>query len=258
MALHNYLALYHRHRFVNGQSSWHPPVTALAQRALERLPDEAARRTLLAIGTRHLIIFGDELEPGRADLAAQLAARPNEYRAVFQHRSQSLFSLLGADDPTLPLLETPALPAAAQLVPRSELRATASPRPEAAGAAIDGRADTWWSGGTYQEAGQYLEIELGTARPLVALEIDDPSRVMDAPASYRVSAANGARDLGVVIQQSNLRFYRAQVFSPETFVFRVVFPRPVNADRLRITLEQPVPGYYFSVHELRLFAARSQ
>lgn len=257
MALHNYLSLYHRHRFVNGQSSWQPPVTQLAQRALERLPDEAARRTLLAIGTRHLIVFGEELEPGRAGLSAQLAARPSEYRPIFQQGPHSLFSLLGADDPTLQLLETPARPPSAQRVPRAEMRVTASPRADLADLAVDDRSDTWWSSGSDQESGQYFEVELSSPRPIVALEIDDPGRVMDAPASYRVVAGVAGRDagdFGVVAEQRTLRFYRAQIFSPETFVFRLVFSRPIMADRLRLTLQQPVPGYYFAIHELRLFS----
>lgn len=260
MALHNYLSLYHKHRFVNGQSSWQPPVTELAQRALERLPDEAARRALLAIGTRHLIVFDEELESSRADLAAQLAARPREYRAIFQHGTHSLFSLLGADDPTLQLLDTPTLPAFAQLVPRSEMRVNASLGAEFAHLAADDKPETWWTTGRYQEPGQYLEVELSSARPILALEIDVPGRVMDAPVSYRIDTGTRGRETSgwtLVARQPALRFYRAQIFSPETFVFRLLFPRPIVADRLRITVEQPVPGYYFSAHELRLFSAPS-
>ncbi len=77
MALYNYLALYTQHRFVNGQSSWQPAVTELARRALERLPDDGARRALLATGARHVVLFGAELPPARAALPAALAARPS-------------------------------------------------------------------------------------------------------------------------------------------------------------------------------------
>jgi len=255
MALHNYLALYHRHRFVNGQSSFQPPVTELAQRALERLPDEGARRALLSIGTRHVLVFGDDLAPNRADLSAQLTARPAEYRRIFREGAHSVFSLLGADDPTLQLLETPALPTFARLVPASELRAAPSLGAQLAQLAIDDNAITYWTAGRYQESEQYFEVELSQPRPIVALEIEDPGRVMDVPVSYRISAANGAQELGVIAEQPALRFYRAQIFAPERFVFRLVLPRPVFADRLRIAVEQPVPGYYFSIHELRLYAA---
>ncbi|HEY0463522.1 MAG TPA: hypothetical protein VGC79_04910, partial [Polyangiaceae bacterium] len=255
MALHNYLALYHRHRFVNGQSSWQPPVSELSQRALERLPDDAARRALLSIGTRHLIVFGEELEPARADLPERLAARPSEYRRIFQRGPHSLFSLIDPRDPTLQLLETPELPALARLVPGAELRARSAFWPERAQLAVDGNIESFWTSGREQERGQFLEVELREPRPIIALEIDDPGRVMDVPLSYRLSAAKGAEDLGVVAEQPVLRFYRAQIFAPERFVYRLVFARAILADRLRISVEQPVPGYHFSVHELRLYAA---
>jgi len=255
LTLHNYLALYHRHRFVNGQSSWQPPVTELARRALERLPDDGARRALLSMGTRHLIVFGEDLKPAREDLAAELAARPAQYRRIFQQGAHSVFTLLDQHDPTLELLEPPALPAFARLIAGSELRARASLQSDRAGFAVDGNRNSYWTSARFQEQGQYLEVELEEARPIVALEIVAPGRVMDVPVSYRLSAAKGADELGVVLEQNVLRFYRAQIFSPESFVFRLVFPRPIVANRLRLAVEQPVPGQFFSVHELRVYAA---
>jgi len=257
MALHNYLALYHKHRFVNGQSSFQPQVTELARRALELLPDDGARRALLSIGTRHLIVFGEDLEPERASLPAQLAARPAEYRRIFQQGSHSVFCLLGEQDPTLQLLDTPPLPAFAELVPASELHAHSPLQPDHAGFAIDGWEDSYWSSARNQEPGQYFEVQLNAPRQIVALEIDAPGREMDVPVSYRLSAGKGAEELGVIAEQSVLRFYRAQIFSPERFVFRLVFARPIDADRLRLTVQQPVPGCYFAIHELRVYAARA-
>jgi hypothetical protein len=256
LTLHNYLSLYHKHRFVNGQSSWQPPVTDLARRALERLPDDAARRTLLSMGTRHLIVFGEELKPAQEELATALAARPAEYRRIFQQGAHSVFTLLDPHDPTLALLELPALPGTLQRVPANEMRAFASLQAERARFAIDGRRNSYWTSGRFQEQGQYFEVQLEQPRSIVALEIDAPGRVMDVPVSYRLAAAKGAEELGVVLEQSVLRFYRAQIFSPESFVLRLVFPRPIALDRLRLSVEQPVPGQYFSIHELRLFAER--
>ena len=257
MAFHNYLSLYHRHRFVNGQSSWQPPVTELAQRALERLPDEGARRTLLSLGTRELIVFGEELEPERARLPAVLAARPAEYRRIFAQGSHSLFTLLGSEDPSVQLADTPALPAGAERIASSEMRAVASLRSQFAGLAVDDDIDSFWTAGRDMEQGQSLELQLSGPRPIVALEIENPTRALDVPVSYRLTAENGAQDLGVVAEQRVLRFYRGQIFAPARFVFRLVFSRPIVADRLRLTVEQPVPGFYFSVHELRLYAAPS-
>ena len=255
LALHNYLALYHKHRFVNGQSSWQPPSTDLALRAVQHLPDEGARRTLLALGTNHLLVFGDDLGAGRENLAADLTARPGEYRRVFQQGGDSVFTLLANGDRTLELLDTPALPAAARLIPRSELRASSSLRPERAALALDGDESTYWTGGRFQQPGQYFELALDAPRAIVALELDDPGREEDVPASFRLSARSGAEDLGVLASEPKLRFYRSQIFTPATFVFRIVLPRPITADTLRITIVEPVPGSYFSIHELRLYGA---
>jgi hypothetical protein len=256
MALHNYLALYHKHRFVNGQSSFQPPVTELARRALARLPDDGARRALLSIGTRHVIVFGEDLEPGRQNLAEELTARPAEYRRIFHEGSHSVFTLLERDASLSKLLETPALPARAELVPKSKLRAISTLEVDRAELAVDGDESTFWTGGRFQERGQYFEVALTAPHSIVALEIAAPGRVMDVPVSFRLSASRGSEDLGVVAAEPVLRFHRAQIFAPETFVFRVVLPQPVTADRVRITVEQPVPGSYFSINELRLYAGR--
>lgn len=253
MALHNYLALYHKHRFVNGQSSWQPPVTELARRAVERLPDDGARRALLSIGTRHLLVFGEDLPPARKDLAAQLAARPDEYRLAFQEGSHSVYTLLDPGDPSLELLPTPDLPPRARLIPRTELEASSALQPERARLAIDGDPQTYWTGRRFQQRGQSFEVALRTAHPIVALEMEAPGREMDVPVSFRVSASRNGEDLGVIQSEPRLRFYREQVFAPKSFVFRVPLPRPILADRLRITVEQGVPGSYFSIHELRLY-----
>jgi hypothetical protein len=255
LALHNYLALYHKHRFVNGQSSYQPPSADLALRAVQRLPDDGARRTLLAIGTTDLIVFGDDLAPGHEHLAERLASRPQEYRRIFEQGGDSIFTLLANGDRTLELLDTPALPAGAQAIPQTELHATASLRPERAPLALDGNEATYWTGGRYQQPGQYFELTLDTARPVVALELDVPGREEDAPLSFRLSARNGAEDLGVLVEEPKLRFYRSQIFTPAHFVFRIVLPRPTAADTLRITVVQPVPGSYFSVNELRVYGA---
>ncbi len=253
MALNNYLALHHKHRFVNGQSSFQPAVTELARRAVERLPDDGARRALLSIGTRHVIVYGEDLPSRRAGLADALAARPDEYRRVFQEGPHSVFTLLEPDARPVELLPTPALPETARLIPQTELRPRTSLRSTRAIRVLDANPSTYWTGGRYQAPGQYFEVELGTARPVVALELSAPSRVMDIPVSFRLTAMNGREDLGVLAEQPLLRFYREQIFEPKNFVFRVVLPQPVTLDRLRITVAQPVPGSYFSIHELRLY-----
>jgi hypothetical protein len=210
----------------------------------------------LSTGARHVVVFGEDLAPERAGFADLLAARPDEYRRVFQDGPHSVFTLLEDEARSLSLLPTPVLPEGARSIPQAELRARASIRSDRACLALDGDARTYWTGGRFQESGQHFEIELAAPRPVVAIDIHAPARVMDVPASFRLSARNGDEDLGVLAERPLLRFHREQVFEPKNFVFRVVLPRPITLDRLRITVAQPVPGSYFSIHELRLYGAQ--
>jgi len=253
MALYNYLALHHKHRFVNGQSSWQPPVTELARRSVERLPDDAARRALLSMGARHIVILEEDLPPERAGLAEKLAARPEEYQRIFQEGSHSVFTLREKDTRSLDLLPTPPLPDGARLIPQAELRARASLRPDRANLTLDGDPDTYWTGGRFQAPDQYFEVDLSSPRAVAALELTAAARVMDLPASFRLTAHNGAQDLGVVEQRPLLRLHREQIFEPKKFVLRIVLAQPTTLDRLRLTIIQPVPGSYFSIHELRAY-----
>jgi hypothetical protein len=255
MAHHNLLALHHKHRFVNGQSSYEPEVTTLGFRALDRLPEDGARRALLSIGAKHLVIFGEDLAADRAGLPDMLSAQPDKFRRIFYDGKDSIFTLLEPEPWSLELLSTPELPGTARLIPQRELRAAANLQPALASLALDGRADSSWTGGRFQAPGQYFEVTLSAARPVIALEIDVPGRVWDVPSSFRLTAANGNADHGVIMERPGIRLYRAQIFEPKSFVFRLVLPKPLTLDRLRITVMQPVPGSYFSINELRLYEA---
>ncbi len=252
MALHNYLSLYHKHRFVNGQSSYILPVTEQVRRAQIHLPDDGAFRVLASVGARHLLVHAEELTHDKRDLPAQLMARPERYSLVFQDGQQSVFSLLGADDPNLSLMETPQLPAGAEQVPNNELRARSNLRSADAYKGVDGdRTTAWWSGGA-QAAGQWFELELDEARVVAALEIDNPGHVMTVPAAFELSVTVEGEWIPVV-ERPLLRLDRDQVFSPKTFVFRVVLDTPTLTDRVRIQIRQPMPGQAFSVAEARLY-----
>jgi hypothetical protein len=184
-----------------------------------------------------------------------LSAQPDKFRRIFHAGKESVFSLLDPEPHSLELLPTPALPEAARLIAQRELRAEANLHPELASSALDGITDSYWTGGRFQEPGQYFEIALGAARPVIALEIDVPGRVWDVPASFRLTAMNGNVDHGVIMERRELRLYRSQIFDPKNFVFRLVLRAPVTLDRLRITVVQPVPASYFSIHELRAYEA---
>src|SRR5690606_19668294 len=152
-------------------SSWQPPVTELARQAVARLPSDGARRALLSIGTRHLVVFGEDLGPAQAHLRDQLVARPHEYKLVFEEGAHSVFTLLDNNDQTLALLETPQLPATAREIPQRELKLHTNLRQESAARAIDGDPLSYWTSGQVQKTGQLVEVQLPSTRKIVALEM---------------------------------------------------------------------------------------
>ncbi len=252
-AFHNYLMLFHKHRSVNGQSSYTLPVTDLVERVLKHLPEDGARRVLASIGTRHVVIHAGDLP--RPQLAEELARQPAYFRRVFHEGSDSVFTLVPQEDSALALLDLPQLPAGARLVPREELRASANPGAREARRAIDGDVRSYWSTRRNQARGQYFELEWARELPVVAFEIDSQWHVSHVPASFELSVARAGSAWQNVARQPVVRIYREQIYSPKNFVFRVVLPAPARAERLRISIDQPLPGHEFVVHEARVYVA---
>jgi hypothetical protein len=254
LALHNYLMLFHKHRSLNGQSSWQPPVTELATQALQSLPDAGARRILQSLQLRHLLIHDNELEPSRRGLATVLISQPEHYRRVFQDGGDSVFTLVEPNFPTSALTEMPALPSTAQLIATNELSARANLEGRSAGLALDGNAQTAWSGRVAQARGQGFEVSLKHAARIVAFEIENPWNLTHLPLSFELSVRHGDSAWQSVATQPELQVPRALVYSPKGFVLRVVVPNPQLADRLRLTLLSPVPGAPLTIHEARVYA----
>jgi hypothetical protein len=220
---------------------------------LKHLPDDGARRVLASIGTRHVVIHAGDLP--RPQVPEELARKPAFFRRVFHEGGDSVFTLVPQNDPTLALLEMPKLPAGARAVPHSELRASADLGAREARRAVDGDLRSYWSTRRHQARGQSFELQWARERPVVALELDSQGHVSHVPASFELSVARAGSPWQRVAGQSVVRIYREQIYSPKNFVFRVVLPEPVRADRLRIGIDQPLPGHEFIVHEARLYVA---
>jgi hypothetical protein len=254
MMLHNYLTLYHKHRSLNGESSWVPPVTELAGRVLPHLSDEAAWRVLWAVGARHVVILAEDLPRARQEIASRLAAQPERYMRAFQEGPHSVFSLHPpSHDASSGLAEVPALPRGARVIARTEMEVDSDLSRQTARRAVDGNTRSFWTSGRVQATGQYVEFRLTKARQLVALELENHRHVMDMPASFELSVAEGGSGWQTMVRQPKVRIYRGQVHSPSKFVYRVVLPRATRADRVRLSIAQALPGHYFTIHEARLY-----
>ncbi len=253
-ALHNYLMVLHKHRSLNGQSSYVLPVTDMVERVSRFVPDDGARRVLEALGARHLVIHAGDLDLTRRDLPERLAALPEHYRRAFRTGDDYVFTLLPSRDPTLSLVRVPAVPPGAMLVEREQLRARGSQKSRYAHKSLDDNPDTHWPGPDVQATGQFFELDLLEPRQIVALEFENRQHLNDVPLSFEVQVARGTEPLRTVVEQPRLRVFHEQVYAPKTFVWRVVLPEPELADRLRVTVEQPLPGHGFKVHEARVYA----
>ncbi len=254
-ALHNYLMALHKHRSLNGQSSYVLPVTDLVERVSRHLPDDGARRVLEALGARHLIVHAGDLDAARRDLPQRLAADAQHYQSAFHRGDDYVFSLKPSKDPTLALLPTPALPPRAELVPRTELRASGIQKSEYARKSLDGSAGTFWPGPEAQASGQWFELALAEPRKVLALDFENRQHPNDLPLSFQVAVGTGDEPLRTVAEQPVVRVFHDQIYSPKTFVWRVVIPEPGAVDRIRVTIAQPLPGHGFKVHEARIWAA---
>lgn len=253
-ALHNYLMALHKHRSLNGQSSYVLPVTDMVERVTTHLPEDATRRVLSALGARHVVVHAADLHPTRRDWPSRLSAQSEHYQLAFRGGEDYVFSLLPTNDPSLEPVHVPTLPAGAELVARDQLRASGVQETRYAHKSLDQDPRTFWPGPALQAKGQWFELELREAREVVALEFENRSQVNELPLSYQVSVGSRNAALRTVFEQPAVRLYHEQIYSPKTFVWRVVLPAPVLAERVRITIDQALPGHGFRVHEARVWA----
>lgn len=253
LAYHNYLALYHKHRFVNGQSSWAPQVTDLALRTQGQLPHPDAHRVLATIGVRHLLIHAADLPEPRRNLPELLKAQPQLYRHVFSEGTDHVFSLIVPDDTSLELRQMQPLPPEAQRVPSVAIRPESTLETSRLGLAADGNVATHWSSLRPQRKGQFFGVVLDQPRNIVAFEIVNPWHEMFLPASYTLYVSNGSGGLQQVVSEPELRLFREQIHTPKAFRFRIVLPEPTLADRVRLVVDKPLPGYDFVVHEVHVY-----
>lgn len=254
LALHNYLMLQHKHRSLNGQSSWEPPVTNLVNRALAALPDDGARRVLLSVGARHLLIHGDELNASQQRLVDQLRAAPSLYHHAFQSGNDHVFTFVDASDAATGLTPTPELPAHAVAIASTDVALSSASESHLAYRAFDGDLSSHWSSRQQQFAGQQLEFRLSRARRVVALEIQNPTNESHVPMGYDLAIADEGGSWRTVWEQPQLRVPHDLVYAPKRAIFRVVFPDTGPVTRVKLTIRQPVPGAPLIVHEARLYA----
>jgi len=257
-ALHNYQSLYHRHRTINGKSSWIPPVTRLFDDYMNRFPSPTATKLLLALGTRQLVVHAGDFGPERAERVLNyLDSDPEHYTLVVRTGSDSLYYLRTNSPDEGWLAPTPELPVGAVEVEASHLTAAALVNPRRVHDAFDGDPGTFWTTQRTQRGGDWFELNVADDRPIAAIEIEPGEHTLEVPLSFEISATDPTfpmARLRPVLLRPWTFFFEQQVFTPKTFVWRVVLPEPIPVRRLRITLREATPNQAWVIPEIRLWA----
>ena len=247
MALHNYMAVYHDHRTVNGKSSYIPPATHLATVALSRLPHPVALGIIRQLGAGYLLVHGEEYpQQSREFLLHALDALDGELETVFKEGDQRLYRFVHGP---LSLQATPALPVdAVSRSGRTLLAANASVR-RGLRLVSDGQKDTMWSTRRAMRRGDFIELSLQQPAQLALVELRNSRRPIDLPVSYKVEVAAANGGWQTVVERPELQLYRDQVHRPRNFSLRIPLPTEPRAQRIRISVMQPVPRHAFSIEE---------
>ena len=255
MARHNYFTLHHRRRTLNGKSSFIPPVTWLYNHATRRLPSRTSTRILNILGAEFVVFHAWDMSRRRARRALRdLEKATLEYQLVFKTGDDHVYRMLPQDDPSLGLLETPALPAGVSAVPRNQIWGRASRNDAWTRNAFDGDTTTKWATRRAQRKGDWFEIRIDKPTNVAAIDFTDFKSVFDTPLGFKVETGGEAGVWKHVFSRPRLRIFTDQIYRPKDFLYRVVFPRPVTTTRLRFTILEAVPGHWWSIHETTVWA----
>ncbi len=255
-AREDYMALFHGRRTINGKSSWMPPITHAFINESRRFPRRTMTAMLRTLGTKYLLLHSAELSKERAKhVLSWLNARPEDYVLRFTGDDDYVYEILPSNDRNLGLLRTPKLPKGLVAVSPSQLHARASVNAPQAAAALDGSPETVWQTRRQQLPGDWFEVELREPRPLRAIEITDNEEAFDTPLSFRLWAEAPGEGMREIMRRPDLRMYRDQVYHPQGFVFRILLPQEIWAQRVRIELMDTVAGRWWSIPEVGLWSA---
>ncbi len=263
LAIHNYFALYHRRRMLNGKSSWVPPVNKYFVNEMSRFPRASGARLLQTLGVKYLVVHGDDLPSIRSKAVIEYLTLENaSFKLAKRDGNDYVFEVLPSRDPNTQLIDVPdSPPADAVPVHRWHLTAQAGRQNEKAANAIDGDPNTRWSTGRTQRSGDWFELHLARQERVVAIDFTDNLYTFDAPLSFELSVAEetgtgSEPQWRTVLRREEIRLYRAQVFDPKHFLFRVELPRPEPASRIRFKLLDTIPRARWSIYEATVWVAK--
>lgn len=257
MALHNYMALHHRRRTLNGKSSFIPPVTHLTHQALRALPRQEGLRVLQILAPEFLLLHTEDVSRARALMVVQgLDRRTDAVARVFRDGDQYVYRMLPQDDPSLGLLTVPPIPKSTRALAPSAMTASRSAQKTTPERARDGDPRSVWASGRNMHRGDYVELHLARPERVAMVQLESPTAPTDHPFSFRVEVEDPSGALRTVVNRPRIRLFSELVYAPNRFHFRIPLPEPTLTQRVRITVLEPTPARWWSIGEATLFVSQ--
>jgi mono/diheme cytochrome c family protein len=129
------------------------------------------------------------------------------------------------------------------LANRKEWKFTASHKQADAALAVDGKAETRYTTGTFQKPGMWFQIELPQETQLAGLQFDSVKSPNDYPRGYKLEISSDGEKWKEIATGKGI-----------PGVTDIQFP-PAKAKFVRITQTGTAAGNYWSIHEMQVFAA---
>lgn len=272
MALHNFYALYHEHRTLNGRSSWFPPVTELFRKEIGVFPKGNGTRLLKLLGVKYLVVHRAEIEETKAqDIVKYLENATDSYKKVY-HKGTDLTYEIIPDKSNL-IKADDAFTRSAVEIHRWQVNVASNDNQNAAHLAFDGDNKTRWCVRRADENKKWIEYKINRLESITAIDFTNFTFVLDAPFTYEVWISkvdassnedalasqeneNEFKDWELVVARKEMQLYEDQVFNPKTFVFRIKMPKPTQARRVRIRVLDTEPVYWWCINETRIWVKK--
>lgn len=108
--------------------------------------------------------------------------------------------------------------------------------------AIDDNKHTRWDTGAHQVPNQYIQIDLGLAKPIERISLDSTDSLYDYPNSYELyTSMDGSKWKGPIKSGEGTKL-----------VTNIIFP-PQQARYVKI-IQTGRAGKYWSIHDLQIYA----
>ena len=245
-----YYSTYHWKKLVNGYSGFFPRLYEELLFRYATRPVGPLVRDLKALGVKVVIVHTSEMGRKKARRTIEdLALLRDEVREVAVFDRDRVYELLYRPGE----LSVPAVQPGPRFLPRDRWKATAGVNAAAAAEAIDDSLETRWDTAGGQKTGQWFELDLGSVIPFRGVSLKLGTSPKDYPRGVRFEVSTDGREWKIAAQTDKVEVSIRAFIHPKEIA--VDFPfQPVTARFLRIVQTGEDPFYFWSIHDLSVWA----